>query len=94
MLLSRLRHSEVRRGRWNPLSFAEDADRRVGPAALLAMTKNDPARRYVGAHLCVRPEGVGGHAGPPLQDGQTRYIVGTAPGGRPPRRGHLHRRAT
>ena len=42
------------------------------------MTKNDPARRYVGAHLCVRPEGVGGHAGPPLQDGQTRYIVGTA----------------
>ena len=56
----------------------------VGPAALLAMTKNDPARRYVGAHLCVRPEGVGGHAGPPLQDGQIRYIVGAAPYGCPP----------
>ena len=44
-----------------------DTDCRVGPAALLAMTKNDPARRYVGAHLCVRPEWVGGHAGPPLR---------------------------
>ena len=27
-----------------------------------------PARRHVGAHLCVRPERVGGHAGPPLRD--------------------------
>ena len=57
-------------------------DCRVGPAALLAMTKNDPVRRYVGAHLCVRPEGVGGHAGPPLQDGRTGYAVRAAPCGR------------
>ena len=42
-----------------------------------------PPLRCVGAHLCVRPEGVGGHAGPPLQDGRTRYIVGAALCGRP-----------
>ena len=33
-----------------------------------------------GASVC---HVLGGHAGPPLQDGQTRYIVGAAPCGRP-----------
>ena len=47
------------------------------------MTKNDPARRYVGAHLWCAQKGWADTQVRPYEDERTGYAVGTAPCGRP-----------
>ena len=52
------------------------------PAGSSGPTEYAPCRAFVmrvGAHLCVRPEGVGGHAGPPLQAGTGRTFCRGGP---------------
>ena len=47
------------------------------PAGSSGPTEYAPCRAFVmrvGAHLCVRPEREGGHAGPPLREETAKYV--------------------